>query len=124
MSKFTPGPWRVKHQKNGYCSIVYTEKSRLGGSRYYPEIASQPTFESPEAKQEGVRHLFLVNSSPAMTKPYNKNLEEMEANANLIAAAPELLEACKLARSALVARSGVDPTTKELDEAIAKAEGK
>lgn len=92
MSKHTPGPWRIKKQKHGFCSIVYTEKKTFGKGNYFPDVASIITWESPESKAENVRHLALVNVNPATTKPIEKNLEEMAANARLIAAAPEMLE--------------------------------
>ena len=52
-------------------------------------------------------------------------LEERWDNAHLIAAAPELLEACKLALSAL-SKEGNEPglVADTIREAIAKAEGK
>lgn len=60
------------------------------------------------------------------------NLGEREANANLIAAAPELLEALKYAREEIALRVVEDGGTKysiqkacaKLDAAIAKAEGR
>lgn len=48
---------------------------------------------------------------------------EMQANARLIAAAPELLEACKMALSCMAPEDN-DATARTLRSAIAKAEGK
>ena len=54
--------------------------------------------------------------------------EEGQANANLIASAPELLKACKRARQAIGgARRGANPAQSEIEQlnkVIAKAEGK
>ncbi|MCK5611746.1 hypothetical protein KAR91_58295 [Candidatus Pacearchaeota archaeon] len=47
---------------------------------------------------------------------------EADANANLIAAAPELLEACKAIGDAMIKTQGFMPHF--LEQAIAKAEGK
>mgnify|MGYP003393011123 FL=1 len=48
--------------------------------------------------------------------------DEMKANATLIAAAPELLEACKLALSAFEQNHAIDWSI--LTQAINKAEGR
>lgn len=63
------------------------------------------------------------------TIPHNaKHTEEHEANALLIASAPELLEALKVAQKFVNAydeKIGVHPSVKsQISQAIAKAEGK
>ena len=55
----------------------------------------------------------------------NRTAGEAEANAKLIAAAPELLEACKKAKDYLQFNKGnSSPIYDELVQVIAKAEGK
>jgi len=58
----------------------------------------------------------------------NPHIQEQEANARLIAAAPELLEGCKSALKVLTLDSDMEedfrPEIKALRAAIAKAEGK
>lgn len=63
--------------------------------------------------------------------PQNLCAGENEANANLIAAAPELLEACKYAQTYLESPEGEAPngarlisTIEKLQQIIAKAEGR
>ena len=51
-------------------------------------------------------------------------VEEAQANAHLIAAAPELLEACKTAIEGNRTHAPIDVTFRILQEAINKAEGK
>lgn len=59
---------------------------------------------------------------------YDKENKEQEANALLIASAPELLEACRGAKQLLDSLSMLteeqESVLKNLEEAIAKAEGK
>lgn len=50
-------------------------------------------------------------------------LKELMANASLIAAAPELLEACKYAKAALLADDNEKMAILKLQQAITKAEG-
>ena len=70
-----------------------------------------------------------------VTEPTNgtaEDLEEAWANANLIAAAPDLLEALVYARDEIAMRVGEDggdaysvkKACRKIDEAIAKAEGR
>lgn len=52
---------------------------------------------------------------------FDKENEEQKANAKLIAAAPDLLEACKMALEVRrVTHHGDDPLLNKLDAAIAK----
>jgi hypothetical protein len=100
-TKHTPGPWEIgsinKKDKNLYWSAVFTPKNT-------------GKFHTPRAGEAlGV------------------DREECEANAHLIAAAPDLLEALRLL---LEASDGLNGESEWLDErlnaaraAIAKAEG-
>jgi len=72
----------------------------------------------------GEMQLSLFSSK--LNPPLNCDLQEWEANARLIAAAPDLLDACKKAAGYVLAC--VDPTSwagrvyEEITDAIAKAE--
>lgn len=107
MLKHTPGPWHF-HKKE-----------------------SEAAFRI-DAKGDEWQELATVYQVP----PYTHLMEQGEANARLIAAAPEMLDALKLARAHVQWRvscefnAGAPPTgTKAhaalvaLDAAIAKAEG-
>ena len=96
MSKHTPGPWSVVEHDHAIC--IQTEspsKTKYGASRY----AAIGGFDRNDRAQ----------------------LEEARANARLIAAAPELLEALKV----LVENGGIGPEQMFHDAraAIAKATG-
>ena len=95
MSKHTPGPWTVQRDFRGY-----------------------GTFQIVEA---GERERSLLMCGDAAGVPRG----EMQANARLIAAAPDLLES---AESILLMLDGTDHSTKidrmaQLRAAIAKARG-
>lgn len=93
---YTPGPWITSHELGDGISIV----RRIS---------------------EGEN--LLPVAIAVFTKNYNtENVEVAKANAHIIAAAPELLEACKLAFE-YPAISG-DYIKDKLQNAIAKAEGK
>ena len=99
MSNYTKGPWKIN--KEG--TIMTNKKNEFG---HY-------------------EHLLLMGVS--LTLGNHPKTEESQANARLIASAPELLEACKWAYDALkpfskepLEKSGI----KMLEQAIAKAEGK
>ncbi len=79
MSKFTPGPWKTK--KLMHCNAIETET----GSR----IASIPDVCEHDGKPCG----SIISQ--------NKTPEELQANARLIAAAPELLEVLRSALEAM-----------------------
>lgn len=103
MSKHTPGPW-----------AAHKSQSVLGGNVYYI------------SQQEGAP--YTPNYSDVCQTVEGEQEEIQLSNANLIAAAPELLEALKNARAELeeIALSeGGDPyNNPEMNEAINKAEGK
>ena len=69
----------------------------------------------------------LLPSTPTICKLLDcarSVAHQREANSRLIAAAPELLEACKQAQICLADSGEYSVTEKMLDAAIAKAEGK
>ncbi len=87
--KFTPGPWHfepcnIGSEKNRYNPIVTHE----GGN---------------------VARIFADVAMPGLTSKA-PDLETAEANARLIAAAPDLLEACKVTLKALDAEWGGEAT--------------
>jgi len=99
---FTPGPWH------------YSEVIR-GRDQYYRQIRADFKIAEVHACHSGV----------AGTK---KGRAEDEANARLIAAAPELLEQCKLFEKCLThlinsGDSGADLERDKLREILAKVEG-
>jgi hypothetical protein len=107
MIRHTQGPWEADLSDGGMESM----EIRAGGSL----IANVYGFEDFPC---------LTDEDSAATA------EEMKANARLIAAAPQLYEACKAGRQKLVTYCHVYQGDKELrklldmwDAAIAKAEG-
>ena len=82
------------------------------------------------AVNAGKKHIAMVNFYKTSDKEISIDEKENEANARLIAAAPELLAACKAAlrdemSARLEAAGGLsDETVAMLEAAIAKAEGK
>jgi hypothetical protein len=98
MSKHTPGPWEIRHNLGSSGVIV-------GG------VMRQYT--NGEAKDQIVMVLGLQED--------NGGAAAKEANARLIEAAPDLLEALKLARS--IIGHPDDAHSKLIDAAIKKAEG-
>jgi hypothetical protein len=105
MSKHTPGPW-VWRGPNMLC----------GGERKSEDILRS----ADDGKPYGM-HSAIIE--------HHWNDDVAKANANLIAVAPELLEALKLclpyARAALDAAGGINEynATYAAEVAIAKAEG-
>src|SRR5882724_3994416 len=75
-TKHTPGPWSLR--------IELDEDSCMGKS----------IFTIHEQKEGDILGICTLNN-------YQKNDEVLEANARLIAAAPELLEACKAQHEAI-----------------------
>lgn len=98
MTKHTPGPWEQR-------KVTYDIK--VGK---YPVIA-----------------IPISGQGMAIGCVY-QGAEGTLANARLIAAAPELLEACRNSRKALIQLCekgcGYEGLLKEVEQAIAKAEGK
>ena len=99
---FTPGPWH-------YSGVI------RGRDQYYRQIRAD--FKIAE--------VHACHSGAVGTK---KGRAEDEANARLIAAAPELLEQCKLFEKVLThlinsGDSGADLERDKLREVLAKVEG-
>jgi len=96
MSKHTEGPWKV----DGITELcIYDVDSRFIG-------------------------LASITSIKGSNDTYNEAYEEAKANARLMAAAPELLEALMLAKDMMIVNDLSLPYTFEvIDEAIAKARG-
>ncbi len=91
--KHTPGPWYIKRGNEGILTTISNRKTYC-------------------------KHSFHI----AIIFPWiRRKSSEHEANANLIAAAPELLLACNFALQGII-HGEVDNTTKEiLETAIKKA---
>ena len=99
-TKHTPGPWHVEHHSRGSCEVRITRPK--------------------ESKGLGPVAYALMDLAGAMTA---ERISEMKANARLIAAAPELLEALQIARE-FAAYAQAEPADLTLiDAAIAKAVG-
>lgn len=94
-TKHTPGPWRIEYSDSGNILVEFD---------YYDE--------------HGNRHSGNVCLVDAMRGPRNV------ANAHLIAAAPELLEALKRAHACATLQSDGTCSGCFVSEAIAKAEGR
>lgn len=102
VAQHTPGPWVVETVPTA-CGICH-KVGPFPGKR-------------PDDKP---RHACLYADYPSKRNPAD---DELEANAYLIAAAPDLLAACKEARIWLLGRAGTERQVSLLDEAIAKATG-
>lgn len=102
MSKYTPGPWTVASN--------------------YPNAKTAICHSSPLQKLASAHSdVQITGAGTQVISP-----EEAEANAYLIAAAPELLDACKAAEAELeqwTMAAGVDAILEVVRAAIAKAEG-
>lgn len=110
MSKYTPGPWNIKrderdeepHDPIEIFAGRYCVACAIADDRHYDAFGDDDVF-----------------------------LPMVEANAQLIAAAPDLLEACKLAEANLTAQDDVEKLILRTEIvlrfvrlAIAKAEGR
>lgn len=98
----TPGPWSV-----GYRALNVQAPSEKGG-----------TFPVCDIRGWGY---LTGNGHGALGLPADEAVAIQEANARLIAAAPELLEALKDAKFALYGNGWANP---KMEAAIAKAEGR
>jgi hypothetical protein len=126
VSAFTPGPWRACHEGECSCGQVWCDdypvatvtRGKWGDT--YPAIEQQDGTGSIERKYEAVIKMI----------EYGEVSNELaEANARLIAAAPQLYESAKAFVGALdaflAASPGLNsgPEVAALRVAIAKAEG-
>ena len=97
MSKHTLGPWRLEADKAHFYSMT----AIVGGSKMNSQPHSFPGYEMI-VQVGGTADVFTL-----------------EANARLIAAAPDLLEACKVALGII----GFGAEHDQISAAIAKAKG-
>jgi hypothetical protein len=98
-TKHTPGPWRIKSDPMHFDTLTTVEGGAIGARKPF-----------------GVQMIVQVGG--------DSDFHEAEANARLIAAAPDLLKALKKARRFVL--SSDEPVCTELDDidaAIAKATG-
>ena len=96
MSKHTPGPWEIE------------EYLDFGDEYWY-----------------GGNQGFTIHAGPAVLGSTNKgDIPKAQANARLIAAAPELLAALKAAKKYTELLIFQVALNAQIDEAIAKAEGR
>ncbi|MCE5212640.1 MAG: hypothetical protein LLG40_13950 [Deltaproteobacteria bacterium] len=106
----TKGPWIIHKDEMGRGYEIYGNAPAPGwGSLGHQEVCRI------NAKKHGARRGMAVS--------YTEHPDD-EANARLIAAAPELLEACKEALSIIEKYSDVPVHILALKQAITKAEGK
>lgn len=85
----TPGPWRIEGERL---------KTAISG---------------------GHKHVAMVNYFDCgRGDPRSISKEEHEANARLIAAAPDLLEACEAALACMRTQENIDETYQQLTSAI------
>lgn len=109
---FTPGPWEV----------YSCEEGERHGQVFAPDGISdgKTVCDLPKSK--------LIQPEDKRKNHYFVHSAEDEANARLIAAAPELLEQCKLFEKVLThlinsGDSGADLERDKLREVLAKVEG-
>lgn len=98
MSKHTPGPWNITPRQNNFIDIEHSDRHTPG----------------------------KITLSLCRVQARQTWVEEAQANANLIAAAPDLLDALIEARKELelyANDSGEDYNNPKINEAIAKATG-
>lgn len=111
IAEFTDGPWRV---------VNYD----CGDKSYYDHNGPCPSIVAPDDQDCAIVH--WDGFKQAYWSSANGNQKQIEANARLIAAAPELLEALEVAVSALEwADQTVDVRGAQLiaRAALAKARG-
>jgi hypothetical protein len=118
-NKHTPGPWEVG--RSGSLQPDSVKKHPVTGEPYQELSAVVGTTKR-------VAHIYLGNR---MNEDFDAALAEQHTNAHLIAAAPELLEACagllqivqEIMPSSRYADHGCHKLVKLASEAIAKAKG-
>lgn len=109
-NKYTPGPWRLQPARNKH----YIDK--IEGRDY--EATSQRCYyiQGPKHTSHFVADLIVATGSEFDNPPPG------EANARLISAAPDLLEACKAAQLMLLQTDWGDVRMNIVSAAISKAE--
>jgi hypothetical protein len=100
MSQHTPGPW------------IVTDRGSNGGT----------TIRTTKGDLSAVARIYYA--APYFGKMEEDSEANRQANAALIAAAPDLLEACKVALGTLNTMMDIERTRTELAAVIAKAEGR
>lgn len=113
--KYTPGPWAIM-EYFPLDVVRERDKNKKKGA------ASDPISDEKEYGQSICNVCFDEYSGPEFVHRMI-NFEESEANARLIAAAPDLLEACKNA-IAYLQEYNCQRIKNCLRQAIAKAEGR
>lgn len=118
--KHTPGPWRIECDAQGPCMVMHPSKHGVA-------ICNLSEIFKPS---EGIHDPTVDNPEPCNEIENGQTYRpERVANARLIAAAPELLEACKAAELRLThfylvhGDDGDRRIVYQLRAAIAKAEG-
>jgi len=116
-AKHTPGPWRI------VIDGTYSEAWPFVLGPQHDDDCSEAVAELPTShvvkSRRGAPGCYSEKPGRFKTTPQH---DDVMANARLIAAAPELLEALKAARDDLRV-AGFNSTVSMLDEAIAKATG-
>ena len=102
--KHTPGPWRVDETK------------AIGPMGIYSETARQPV--------SGICWFVYCRNYGMFPDTEEMPRDEIEANARLIAAAPELLAALKQSLLAMAEMDDDTPLQREVGALIAKVEGR
>ena len=117
MSAHTPGPWTFREFHGTPENI---ELGRKHGIAPVPAL----TNDGARVVMSGDARIGTVDCQTAFKrgKGHEVACAERDANARLIAAAPDLLNACKLALMGFELNAAIDWS--ELERAIAKAEGK
>lgn len=119
-TKHTPGPWKA----HGLAIYAPTRRKSFGGPArdYFAPVCTVDAVDS------GVDEEFITSDlSGGFTKARLPGWAEAEANARVIAATPELLDACEVALEFIFKECGRSMQTlltmDKLKNAIAKANG-
>lgn len=102
-SKHTPGPWEILPEEAGRDYIRV--RGTIPGSRFK------------------VSNVLVTTYKGQATEAYDREIKETRANARLIAAAPELLEALIACEKSMREALYVPPSITKARAAIAKATG-
>lgn len=114
MNKHTPGPWEACHDGKCKCRQVWSIPGDC------------PVFTANDKGEKVLVGLIHHEWGDDLDLIYGEiPAEQQEANARLIAAAPDLLEACKLVLENIAPKySSYHICVEKLRAAISKAEGK